>query len=77
MFPSQRNVIKRPGGLFSALRALIPRRCQLEAGCEIAWGSAEGARLNILAFVLEGDVSSLVVTAVRQASPRSCPRTSR
>ena len=54
----------------------MPRRCQLEA-CEIAWGSAEGARLNILAFVLEGDVSSLVVTAVRPASPRSCPRTPR
>ena len=76
MFPSQRNVIKRPGGLFSALRALMPRRCQLEA-CEIAWGSAEGARLNILAFVLEGDVSSLVVMAVRPASPRSCARTPR
>ena len=47
MFLSQRSVIKRPGGLFSALRALMPGRCQLEAG----WGSAEGARLNILSFV--------------------------
>ena len=51
MFLNQRSVIKRPGGLFSALRALMPWRCQLEAGWKIAWGSAEGARLNILSFV--------------------------
>lgn len=74
MFLSQRSVIKRPGGLFSTLRALMPRRCQLEAGWEIAWGSAEGARLNILAFVPGRRLFPLyVLMAVRQASPRSCP----